>query len=52
MSYVSNGNGGTVTDDDASGSVDGIGGVKVTGMSRHIHGSSSVHILVAAAGVG
>ena len=34
MSYVSNGKGGTVTDGDASGSVDGIGGVEVTGMIR------------------
>jgi hypothetical protein len=52
MSYVSNGKGGTVTDGDASGSVDGIGGVEVTGMSSHMRDSSSVHIPVTAAGVG
>ena len=52
MSYVSNGKGGTVTDGDASGSVDGIGGVEVTGIGGHVRGSSSVHIPVATAGVG
>ena len=52
MSYVSNGKGGTITDDDASETVDGIGGVEVTGMSSHMRGSSSVHIPVAATYVG
>ena len=52
MSYVSNGKGGTATDGDVSGSVDEIGGVEVTGMSRHVRGSSSVHIPVTAAGEG
>ena len=51
MTYVSDRKRGAVTDGDAIGSVDGIGGVEVTGTSGHMRGSSVVHIPVAAAGV-
>ena len=52
MTYVGDRKRGAVTDGDAVGSVDGIGGVEVTGIGSHMRGSSSVHIPVAAAGVG
>ena len=51
MTYVSDRKRGAITDGDASGSVDGIGGVEVTGISGHMRGSSSVHIPLSAADV-
>ena len=51
MTYVGDRKRRAVTDGDAVGSMDRIGGVEVTGISRHVSGGSGVHVPVAAAGV-
>ena len=51
MTYVGDRKRGAVTDGDAVGSMDRIGGVEVTGISRHVSGGSGVHVPVAAIGV-
>ena len=40
-----------VTDGDAVGGVDRMGGVEVTGVRRHVSGGAAIHVPVAAAGV-
>ena len=40
-----------VTDGDAVGGVDRMGGVEVTGVRRHVSGGATVHVPIAAAGV-
>ena len=42
---------GAVTNGDAVGGVDRMGGMKVTGIRRHVSGGSGVHVPVAATGV-
>ena len=51
MTYMGDRKRGSVTDGDAVGSMDRIGGVEFTGISRHVSGGSGVHVPVAAAGV-
>ena len=51
MTNMSDGKGRAVTDGDAVGGVDRMGGVEVTGVRRHVSGGAAIHVPVAAAGV-
>ena len=50
MTYMGDRKGRTVTDGDAVGGVDMMGGVEVTGVRRHMSGGAAVHVPIAAAG--
>ena len=52
MTNVSDWKRGAVTDGDAVGSVDGMGGMEVTGVRRHVSDGAAIHVPVTAATVG